>query len=418
MFVTCFYVSGHGWGHATRANKIITELLKLKYKVYIVSNAARFIFEQVIELGAIYRQAAIDGGVVQPLAYTVDRQKTIENLDNFISKRAAISSTEIEWLKSIQANCVLCDAPFLPCAAAKAISIPSVIVSNFTFDQVYLGLLSKENDALDQKLLELIDIVIADYRCANLLLRLPGAIRIPSFDDSPQLVPGENQVCIINGRSQIPFIESAPIQTPDSIVERRIIDVPLVYRKAIRTRQQVLNDLGIPGTHKILLLSFGGHLYDTSRWDVNAILPKDWICIVSGMTGDSIELPNGFYRASRDEYVPDLTNASDVVLGKLGYGTCSECVGHQKPFIYVPRTQFIEEYGLLKFMKDQGSVVKLEQADFEDGRWKTAILKADSLSGTCDNPNKKISYDGGVVSAKIIDNYLNEWVEAKKNYKQ
>jgi L-arabinokinase len=68
----------------------------------------------VIELGAIYRQAAIDAGVVQPLAYTVDRQKTIENLYHFIGKRADILSTEIDWLKSIQADCVLCDAPFLP----------------------------------------------------------------------------------------------------------------------------------------------------------------------------------------------------------------------------------------------------------------------------------------------------------------
>jgi L-arabinokinase len=303
-------------------------------------------------------------------------------------------------------------------AAAKASGIPSVIVSNFTFDQVYLGLLSKENDALDQKLRNLIEIVIADYTCANLLLRLPGAIRIPSFDDAPQLVPGENQVCIINGRSQIPFIERAPIQTPESIVERRIIDIPLVYRKAVRTRQQVLHDLGIPNiTHKILLLSFGGHLYDTSRWDPNAILPNGWICIVSGMS-DSIELPDRFYRASRDDYVPDLTNASDVVLGKLGYGTCSECVGHQTPFIYVPRPQFIEEYGLLKFMKDQGSVVKLEQTEFEDGRWKNAILEADLLSGTCDDVDKRISHDGGVVSAKIIDDYLEEWMETKKNKKK
>lgn len=105
-----------GWGHATRANQIITDILNLpaKHKVYVVSNASDFIFQGVIKIGAIYRQADIDAGVVQPLAYTVDRQQTIQNLRLFLERRQETLATEVAWLKQVEADCVICDAPFLP----------------------------------------------------------------------------------------------------------------------------------------------------------------------------------------------------------------------------------------------------------------------------------------------------------------
>ena len=67
-----------------------------------------------MEVGAIYRQADIDAGVVQPLAYTVDRQQTISNLQLFLQRRPETLDAEVEWLKQVGADCVVCDAPFLP----------------------------------------------------------------------------------------------------------------------------------------------------------------------------------------------------------------------------------------------------------------------------------------------------------------
>lgn len=105
-----------GWGHATRANQVILDLLQLpaQHKVYVISPASDFIFQGVIEKGAIYRQADIDPGVVQPLPYTVDRQQTIDNLKSFLSKRPVLLDNEVNWLKQVKADCVICDAPFLP----------------------------------------------------------------------------------------------------------------------------------------------------------------------------------------------------------------------------------------------------------------------------------------------------------------
>ncbi|KAG2206809.1 hypothetical protein INT47_007565 [Mucor saturninus] len=422
----CFYVSGHGWGHATRANQVILDLLKLpaRHKVHVISTATDFIFQGVIEVGAIYRHADIDAGVVQPLPYTVDRDQTIKNLTAFLDRRPATLLAEIDWLKQVGADCVICDAPFLPCAAAAKVGIPAVISSNFTFDEVYMGLC--EGDDLDEDIRQMVQQVILDYRHADLLIRLPGAIRIPSFDDASGLVPHTpfnvnfpesfRRKGVANGKTQLPCTSISNVQHTTSFADltppftRRIIDVPLVFRKYRTPREQVLESVGIPkkvyDTHKILLLSFGGQLLADGTW--GNPLPPGWICIVCAAP-DTIAMPPLFYRAAKDAYVPDLTNACDVLLGKLGYGTCSECIGHRTPFVYVPRPQFIEEQGLLKLMHDQGSAVELDRHDFEAGRWQTAIQHAARLSGTCQDTQLRVPHNGGEIAAASIEKFVGEW---------
>lgn len=66
------------------------------------------------------------------------------------------------------------------------------------------------------------------------------------------------------------------------------------------------------------------------------LLPENWIAIVCG-AGDAWgadQLPEGFYIAPKDIYMPDLTAVGDVLLGKLGYGTVSECVDACTPMIF------------------------------------------------------------------------------------
>jgi hypothetical protein len=100
------------------------------------------------------------------------------------------------------------------------------------------------------------------------------------------------------------------------------------------------------------------------------LLPDgSWIAIVCGVSkeqwnaeadgGDS-DLPEGFFVAPRDVYMPDLTAVGDVLLGKLvsflatefadsegiqGYGTVSECVDSWTPFVY--GTSFHRQFVLM-----------------------------------------------------------------------
>ena len=109
------------------------------------------------------------------------------------------------------------------------------------------------------------------------------------------------------------------------------------------------------------------------------ILPSGWIGLVCGVfsprnkeadsqdkqrsqketpqqlqnrSGSIVDGPNvrnaGFRSCVRvlppDAYLPDLSLACDVVVGKLGYGTCSEVLAAGTPFVIVRRPGFCEEH--------------------------------------------------------------------------
>lgn len=57
----------------------------------------------------------------------------------------------------------------------------------------------------------------------------------------------------------------------------------------------------------------------------------------------------------------------------LGYGTVSECVGMNRPLIYVLRPMFAEEPGLLKFMQENGTCGEISVTDYEAGKWADII---------------------------------------------
>jgi hypothetical protein len=162
-------------------------------------------------------------------------------------------------------------------AAAKEAGIPSIIISNFTFDAVYsylsaAGMVEKDfvkdekSIVKNEEVNPLAQIVLQDYRKADLLLRLPGRIPIPSFDFT--LFPATDWVDLENQDFTNPIMNTLD----QDVVKftKPIIDVGLIVRplsKGVETRefrQSLLTSIGIPleeqdpVTTKILLVSFGG----------------------------------------------------------------------------------------------------------------------------------------------------------------
>ncbi|KAL1920857.1 uncharacterized protein VTP21DRAFT_11492 [Calcarisporiella thermophila] len=392
-FIFCYYVSGHGWGHATRVNQIATELLRhpAGHTVYIISDASDFIFQRVICLGAQYRHALIDSGVIQTLPYVIDGPNTIAGVESFMKKRAEILREEASWLKSVRCDIVLCDAPFVPCAAAAKAGIPSALVTNFTFDEIYWKL-REGNSSLNMRINNLVDQMISDYSHSALLVRLPGYINIPAFENAPSI-------------SSDDYLSN---NEAEHITRKKcIIDVPLVVRKGQSPRDEVWFAIGIPPkiytTHKILLLQFGGQVLSKDAWGDNP-LPDGWICVFCG-DPPSASLPSRFFRAPKDAYIPDLINAADVLLGKLGYGSCSEAIAHCKPLVYVPRPQFKEEEGLLVLMRNHGLPVEMPREQFESGEWGKYILQAAELKKKDPVPD-----NGGEIAARVLE----KWVGVQK----
>ena len=274
------------------------------------------------------------------------------------------------------------------------------------------------------------------YRCADLLVLLPGYVPIPSFFEQPQL-PASSWIDIPTLRMQKPIVEtlanilnqplspSIPFSPSGFTIPRAVIPSPLLVRSPKRDSQvctpqgraRFLASLGVPEERrgsetKILIVSFGGQHFhqppsrrnsrsqsrdrtpelietpsiaipetlspasyspisspDDSNpptpflaeqpcvWvsdedvktgyghpggpfpaieidDVTEVaeefvgpqlLPDDsWIAIVCGVSKEQWEngedMPEGFYVAPKDVYMPDLTLVADVLLGKLVRG--------------------------------------------------------------------------------------------------
>lgn len=244
------------------------------------------------------------------------------------------------FLKKNKIQAILSDAVALPCLLANSLNIPAILVTNFTFDSIFQALLDNTSSSINHTQLQLkISEMSQQYALAHTVIRLPG---------------------------YIPFLFDGP----------RIVDAPMHFRKAKQTREETFASLGLQHLNpkKVMLHCFGGHGLDALSDVPN--LPEGWACL-----SQTIDHPPLFYKIPRDVYMPDLISACDVVLGKLGWGTCCEVIGNgYKPFIYVPRSAFIEEAGLLDWMQSaHRRIVRLEVDQYENSEWTKAIEEAQML---------------------------------------
>ncbi|KAI0685927.1 hypothetical protein BC835DRAFT_1309732 [Cytidiella melzeri] len=153
------------------------------------------------------------------------------------------------------------------------------------------------------------------------------------------------------------------------------------------------------------------HIGQVQFWFSSAqpLSVQDWV------TGDGDELPESFFVAPKNVHMPDLTAVAEVLLGKLGYGTVSECVDACTPFVYVPRPLFIEEHGLRLLLDKEGVSVELSRSTYEAGDWAAAVQEAYDKGKACKAEKRREGETGRVaVAGKKMAAELVNWVKAAK----
>ena len=196
-----------------------------------------------------------------------------------------------------------------PSLAAKEAGIPSILITNFSFDSVYSYLStpmldiapsSHHTDSLPSlldistddpipytELAPLVEQIYSGYRCADLLVRLPGYIPIPSFFVQPSL-PSFKWVDVKSQQMWPNVIDDliAPLARCElhpcvstaaqrKGIERSVLQAPLLVRPPSSTlsvytregRSKLLSSIGVPislhelGRTKVLVVSFGGQVF-------------------------------------------------------------------------------------------------------------------------------------------------------------
>ncbi|KAI3987570.1 hypothetical protein MKX01_021482 [Papaver californicum] len=313
--VFAYYITGHGFGHATRAVEVVRHLIAAGYDVYVVTGAPDFVFTSEIKSSRLFiRKVLLDCGAVQADALSVDPLASLEKYSQTaVVPRASILATEVEWLTSINADLVVSDVVPIACRAAADAGIRSACVTNFSWDFIYAEYVM----AAGHLHRSIVWQIAEDYSHCDLLIRLPGYCPMPAFRD--------------------------------------VIDVPLVVREQRKSRAE------------------------PAGWTLKEeYLPSGWLCLVCGAS-DNQELPPNFIKLKRDVYTPDVMAACDCMIGKIGYGTVSEALSYKLPFVFVRRDFFNEEPFVRNMLEYYQNGVEMIRRDLLTGRWAPYLQRAISL---------------------------------------
>lgn len=103
-----------------------------------------------------------------------------------------------------------------------------------------------------------------------------------------------------------------------------------------------------------------------------------------------------------DFFHPDIVNACDTVVGKLGYSTLAEIYHAGVPYGYIPRSTFKESDVLEVFVKNQMNGCVISESQFQEGGWMSFLPEILSLLRI-----KRNGTNGAVEAAEFVCKVLN-----------
>ena len=320
-----WFVSPHGKGHAGRASAIMAALTKLDvschFDIYTLVPESFFTDSRIGNF--TYHSLASDLGLVQLSPYEEDLDATLQALDTMIPFEDEQVQSLAARLRESDVEYVVCDIAPMGIAAAKVAGIRSVLIENFRWDWIYEGYLESHPEFSRA----------IDY-FNKIFLEVDVHIQSKPMCDAVEACLTSNVV------SRLPRM----------------------------SRKQTRHALGI-GDDRPLLLVSGGVPVDSPVLKYLAELSDVRVLIAA--TGNRVTAEGNLTYVPYDSafFHPDLIEASDCVVGKLGYSTMAEVYWAGIPFVYIGRNQFRESPYLAAFVEDAMPCLALTPQEFPKGEW-------------------------------------------------
>jgi L-arabinokinase len=383
-----FYISGHGFGHASRDIEVLNAVGRRApgARLVICTAASRWFFDLTMRVPFEFREVEADTGLVQRDSINHDIQASLEAAAAFYRDFEPRVETEAAFLRSLlprprrrrfgfgasrgtarPANevIVLGDIPPLAFAAASKCGLSSYAIGNFTWDWIYEGYEETESVAPG---------LVARLREAH--SRVDEAWRLPMH--------GGFDGC------------------------RSIVDVPFVARHSTRSGNDVRRAFGLPVDRLLVLSSFGG--YGLGGLPLDRLDCLDRYAVVTVETGAAdpgerrATSARTFTVNERDIYgrgyrYEDLVRAVDVVLTKPGFGIISECLANDTALVYTSRGRFREYDVLVREMPEFLRCRFLPQEDLLAGRWRAAL---DQVLEQPAPPTRPRTDGAELIAAKVL----------------
>ncbi len=352
-----FYITGHGYGHAVRSIEVIKASLALSSKVlfHIRSSAAQWLFNQLPPERAFFHHVQLDAGAVQTNSFTVDKAKTLQLYADLILRKEELLNREACFLQEQGVNLIVSDTTPFAFDAAERAGLPAIGIGNFSWDWIY-------GDWIDSypEFAYVIRDIRDSYSKASLLFRLP-------FHGDMSAFP-------------------------------RIIDVPLIGRKASHSKQKMLEKFALSPANeeRTVLLALRENDMRQVNWKkVCHMKHFRFLTLSESVGGENItNLKEGLIPFE------DLLNVSDAVISKPGYSIVSECVVNRTPILFVPRDDFIEDPILRQGLREHAVCEEMSVQAFYDGSWQEPLRDLFSKPPTW----KHIRADGATQIAQRLLN--------------
>jgi len=321
-----YFVSPHGFGHAARASAVMSAVYVMDPLVHfeIFTTIPAWFFEESLESPHTYHSLMTDIGLVQETPLYADLARTVERLNRFIPFDDSEISGLAMKIDGLNCELVICDIAPMGIAVAREAGVPSLLVENFTWDWVYQeyraihGGLGRHADYLGSLFSE------ADYH-----------------------------------------VQTQPVCSSGSAD----LTVLPVSRRARSTRVEARQRLRISEAAKMVLVTMGG-VPEKGNALKELSLPEDVYFVVPGGS-NALEFSDNLITLPHHStfFHPDLINASDAVVGKVGYSTLAEVYHGGLPFGYIKRAHFRESEILAAYIERHMSGVAIEEESFRSGDW-------------------------------------------------
>lgn len=255
--------------------------------------------------------------------FVSDLEATIEALDRFLPFNAALVDRLAARVRESGCLAVLCDIAALGIAVARAAGVPSILIENFRWDALY-----RHYEAEHPRIAVHADLLQHGYDAADILVQT-------------------EPICRPN---PVAALVTGPVSRP-----------PRLPREAVRRA------LGLAPGRRLVVVTMGGVSSRTPLFAHLAHRDDLAFVVASGaaktqVRGNVISLP-----LHSEFYHPDLINAADGVIGKVGYSTLAEVYRAGVPFGYGIRPDYPEMPALVAYLERHACGLPLPDPELGQG---------------------------------------------------
>ncbi|MCX7017746.1 MAG: hypothetical protein NTY46_01865 [Candidatus Sumerlaeota bacterium] len=343
----CYYVSGHGLGHASRATLVMRSIPQ-DIRLIVKSSASEDYIRREAKRPLDFHADRFDFGAWQKSNFEIDWKKTFSVCKRIGADAARRIDDEARFLEANNVGAVVSDIPPVPHCAARLAGIPGIAIVNFTWIEIF----RKAADAAGIAAARLLDQYKKQYSSASLALRTPFCFPMKYF----------------------------PV----------FRDIPLIGRRGIASRERLIREGVVAEGQRLVLLYFGNWGNGGMRLDRLERLRDVMFVSLSEMPP-----PVRYLDPSIWDFA-DVLASSDAVLAKPGYGAMAGCMAAGIPVIYYPRPEFAEYRVMRRDLDHWGGAVRIGRRNFLSCRWECALEKAFTLSPV------RVDADGAHEAATVI----------------